>query len=49
VDVGGRSNLLTAAGPGALPHIKLFDGESLGLLESFYALDTAPVSNIFVG
>jgi hypothetical protein len=35
----GVPDIVTAAGPGGAPHIKVFDGRDLTLLASFYAFD----------
>jgi hypothetical protein len=48
-DGNGHEELLTGVGPGAGPHVKLFDGQSLALLDSFYAFDPSFTGGIFVG
>jgi hypothetical protein len=36
-------------GAGTPSHVKQFDGQSLALLESFYAFDAASLSGAFIG
>jgi hypothetical protein len=48
VGVSGR-NIIAGAGPGAGPHVKLFDGAVGTLQQSFYAFDPVFVSGVFVG
>jgi hypothetical protein len=45
---GGRSAVLTAAGPGAGPHVIAYDGLSLAALDSFFAYD-AFSGGVFLG
>ena len=44
----GRSAVLTAAGPGAGPHVIAYDGLSLAALDSFFAYD-AFSGGVFLG
>jgi hypothetical protein len=44
----GRPDLVTAAGPGAGPHVKVFDGATGALLASFFAFDPAFQGGVFV-
>ncbi len=37
VNGDGRDDIITGAGPGAAPHVKVFDGATGGLLQSFFA------------
>jgi hypothetical protein len=37
----GIDDLITAAGPGGGPHVKVFDGKTGGVLREFFAYDTA--------
>jgi len=39
VNGDGRADIITGAGPGGGPHVKVFDGASLQLLQSFFAFD----------
>jgi hypothetical protein len=41
VDGDGRSDLITGAGPGGGPHVKVFSGADQHLLASFFAYDPA--------
>jgi hypothetical protein len=45
----GHAAILTGAGPGGGPHVKEFDGQSLALLESFFAFDPSFSDGVFVG
>jgi hypothetical protein len=44
----GRADIITGAGPGGGPHVKVFSGANLGLLASFFAYDTAFRGGVFV-
>ncbi len=39
VNGDGRNDIITGAGPGAGPHVKVFDGITGNVLQSFYAYD----------
>src|SRR5437667_297974 len=41
VNGDGRADIMTGAGPGAGPHVKVFDGQRGQLLRSFFAYDAA--------
>jgi hypothetical protein len=45
----GKADLVTGAGPGAGPHVKLFDGLSLTVLDSFFAYDATFTGGVSVG
>jgi hypothetical protein len=46
---GGRVQILTAAGTGGGPHLKVYDGLSRAVLDSFFAFDPFYLGGIFVG
>jgi hypothetical protein len=50
VDINGDgfADIITGAGPGAGPHVKIFDGRTLATLASFFAFDSAYTGGIFV-
>ena len=48
VNGDGRGDLVTAAGPGGGPHVKVFDGVTGGLLHSFFADDPSLSGGLFV-
>ena len=48
VNGDGRGDLMTGVGPGAGPHVKVFDGATGGLLQSFFAYDAAFTGGVFV-
>ena len=48
VNGDGRADLLTGVGPGAGPHVKVFDGATGGLLQSFFAYDAAHTGGVFM-
>ena len=48
VNGDGQADIITGAGPGAGPHVKVFDGATLGELKSFFAFDPAFTGGIFV-
>lgn len=45
----GRAEILTGAGPGAGPHVKRFDAQSLALLDSYFAFPPTFTGGVFVG
>jgi hypothetical protein len=45
----GMADIITGAGAGGGPHVKAFDGSTLGLLASFYAYDPAFTGGVRVG
>ncbi|QDU22851.1 beta strand repeat-containing protein [Urbifossiella limnaea] len=49
VDGDGRADIVTGAGPGGAPHIKVFSGRDLSLLQSFFADDPTSRDGVFVG
>jgi len=44
----GRADYLTGAGPGASPHVKVFNGQTLAEANSFFAYDAAFTGGVFV-
>ena len=49
VNGDGRADIITGAAPGGGPHVKIFDGTNLNLLQSFFAYDPAFLGGVFVG
>jgi hypothetical protein len=49
VDGDGKAEIITGAGPGGGPHMKVFSGADLGLLFSFYAYHATFSGGVFVG
>jgi hypothetical protein len=49
VDGDGLADLVTGVGPGGAPHIKVFSGQDLSELQSFFAGDPDDRSGVFVG
>src|SRR5207248_1170821 len=41
VNGDGKADIITGAGPGGGPHVKVFSGADLALLQSFFAYDPA--------
>jgi hypothetical protein len=44
----GQTDIITGAGPGGGPHVKVFDGQSNALLRSFFAYDPAFKGGVYV-
>jgi hypothetical protein len=44
----GRADIITGAGPGSAPHVKVFDGASLAELRSFLAYSASFSGGVFV-
>lgn len=49
VDADGFADIVTGAGPGAGPHVKVFSGKDGSLLQSFFAGDPSFTGGVFVG
>lgn len=49
VNGDGQADLITGAGPGGGPHVKVFDGSTGATLQSFFAYDAAFVGGVNVG
>jgi hypothetical protein len=45
----GRLDIVTAAGPGGGPHVRVFDGVTLAELDSFFAFNSNFNGGVFVG
>jgi hypothetical protein len=48
VNGDGRADIVTGAGPGGGPHVKVFSGANLSLLHSFFAYTPAFTGGVFV-
>jgi len=48
VDGDGKADIITAAGPGGGPHVKVFKGTNLNLLQSFFAYDANFLGGVYV-
>ncbi|MHB8524432.1 MAG: beta strand repeat-containing protein, partial [Limisphaerales bacterium] len=48
VDGDGKADIIVGAGPGAGPHVKVFKGTDLALLDSFFAFSPAFSGGVFV-
>jgi hypothetical protein len=50
-EINGDSaaEIITGAGPAGGPHVEVFDGVTLAVLDSFYAFDPAFNGGVFVG
>jgi hypothetical protein len=49
VNGDGRADIITGAGPGGGPHVKVFSGVNLSVLASFFAYDPAFPGGVYVG
>ena len=49
VNGDGLADIVTGAGPGGGPHVKVFDSQSLSLLHSFFAYEANFTGGVFVG
>ncbi|MFO0803390.1 MAG: VCBS repeat-containing protein [Gemmataceae bacterium] len=47
-DSDGKAEIVTGAGVGGAPHVKVFDGATLSELRSFYAYDSSAVGGVSV-
>src|SRR5207249_1412984 len=48
VNGDGVPDIVTAAGPGGGPHVKVFDGQTGATIQSFYAYDAKFAGGVFV-
>ena len=48
VNGDGRADIITGAGPGGGPHVRVFDSQNLSLLHSFFAYNSDFQGGIFV-
>lgn len=48
VNLDGIPDIITGSGAGGPPHVKVFSGEDLSLLQSFFAYDTTFTGGVFV-
>jgi uncharacterized protein (TIGR03118 family) len=48
VNDDGHADIITGAGPGGGPHVKVFSGTNLALLKSFYAFDASFSGGVYV-
>jgi hypothetical protein len=49
VNGDGNADIITGVGPGGGPHVKVFNGTNLNLLQSFFAYDPTFLGGVFVG
>jgi len=49
VDGDGRIDIITGAGTGGAPHVKVFSGADLTVLRSFFAYDSGFTGGVYVG
>jgi serralysin len=50
VDGDGKADIVTGAGAGGGPHVRIFSGATVGLeLRSFFAFDPGFIGGVFVG
>jgi fibronectin-binding autotransporter adhesin len=48
VNGDGKADIITGAGPGGGPHVKVFNGVDLGLLKSFFAFNANLAGGVYV-
>ena len=48
VNGDGRADIITGAGPGGGPHVKVFNGVNSGLLKSFFAFSASLTGGVYV-
>ncbi len=48
VNGDGKADIITGAGPGGGPHVKVFSGANLAVLHSFFAFDASFTGGVFV-
>jgi hypothetical protein len=48
IDGDGRNDVITGAGPGGAPHVKVFDGQTDDLLRSFFAYHPNFTGGVYV-
>jgi hypothetical protein len=49
VNGDGIADIITGAGPGGGPHVKVFDGKTGNVIRSFFAFDPGFIGGVFVG
>src|SRR5438105_4705075 len=48
LDHDGKADIITGAGPGGGPHVKVFSGANLAVLQSFMAYDQSFAGGVYV-